>query len=102
MASCLQCGLHEGGPCCRSGDLPVRGRYLPGIVSINNTEYTVELFLVSYRVLFYQIEHRQILDFICSIPFLTEDIFENTDVSSKNTHVLGKLKQLSNIHLTCI
>ena len=51
---------------------------------------------------FYQIEHRQILDFICSIPFLTEDIFENTDVSSKNTHVLGKLKQLSNIHLTCI
>ena len=47
-------------------------------------------------------EHRHIRDFIFSIPFLTEDIFENIDVSSKNTHVLGKLKQLSNIHSTCV
>ena len=47
-------------------------------------------------------EHRQILDFIYSIPFLTEDVFENIDVSSKNNHVLGKLKQPSNIHSTCM
>ena len=51
---------------------------------------------------YYQMEHRQILDFIYSIPFLTEDVFENIDVSSKNNHVLGKLKQLSNIHSTCM
>ena len=32
-------------------------------------------------------EHRQILDFICNIPFLKEDIkniFENLRVSGKN------------------
>lgn len=99
------CGL-PGGLVCLEVALPCNSQILPRSVDVECWVLLwINYFWSFTGFCFYQMQHSQISDFVCNIPFLKENIkniFENVDVGSKSSHVLGTLKPLSNILDTCM